>query len=64
MVTAAAVSTAAGIMATRTANLRTMTTLLDLQARAPRFVGIPGGIIGSVSESVLVNEAGFSWGDS
>ena len=64
MVAAAGVSTAVGIMAARTSNPRTMVNLLDLQARAEWFVTTPGALIAILFGSLLVDEAGFEFGDS
>lgn len=64
MVAAAGLSTATGIVAARTTNPRTMTTLLDLQARAEWFGTTPGALVAVIFGSWLVDEGGFDYGDS
>lgn len=63
MVGAAGVSTAAGVMAGRTASPRGMMLLLDLSYRAERFGTLPGALLSIVFGSWLVTEEDFSFGD-
>lgn len=64
LLAAAGVSTAAGITAGRTRSAAVVVTLLDLQRRAELYVPSLGALLAIVFGSLLVDEAGYEFGDA
>lgn len=64
LLAATGLTTGAAIAAGRATAANTVVTLLDLQLRSERFVTSVGVILTVVFGSLLVNEAGYSFGDA
>lgn len=64
LLAATGLTTGAAIAAGRATAANTVVTLLDLQLRSERFVTSVGAILTVVFGSLLVNEAGYSFGDA
>ncbi|WP_322795623.1 DUF2269 family protein [Tepidiforma sp.] len=64
LLAATGLTTGAAVAASRATAANTVVTLLDLQLRSERFVTSLGAILAIVFGSLLVNEAGYSFGDA
>ncbi len=64
LLAATGLTTGAAIAAGRVTAANTVVTLLDLQLRSERIVTSIGAILVFVFGSLLVNEAGYSFGDA
>ncbi len=64
LLAATGLTTGAAIAASRAAAANTVVTLLDLQLRSERIVTSIGVILAVVFGSLLVDEAGYSFGDA
>ncbi|GIW18777.1 DUF2269 family protein [Tepidiforma sp.] len=64
LLAATGLTTGAAIAAGRATAANTVVTLLDLQLRSERIVTSIGAILAIVFGSLLVNEAGYSFGDA
>jgi len=64
LLAATGLTTGAAIAAGRVTAANTVVTLLDLQLRSERIITSIGALLSIVFGSLLVNEAGYSFGDA
>lgn len=64
LLAATGLTTGAAIAAGRVTAANTVVTLLDLQLRSERIITSIGALLAIVFGSLLVNEAGYSFGDA
>jgi uncharacterized membrane protein len=64
LIGAAGVSTAVGVKSGRTNDPRMIAMLLDLQHRTEWYVTLPAGALTVIAGTLLIDEAGYSFGDA